>query len=154
MPEKDQMSAHLDNAMYGTPMLHPDEQRQYLGTFRERVSLLVTVQEIRDKQFQDALTQEISAHPDYQVIFNGHLEAAELAPYMGIASKAGTKFTIVSDDFYPHQPDSAGFVVVAKNAINVYPIEATKKYPDKPASNAKPQQSNSVLDKLKHRFGL
>lgn len=154
MPEKDQMSAHLDNAIYGTPMLHPDEQRQYLGTFRERVSLLVSVQQIRAKQFQDALNQEIKANPDYQVIFNGHLEAAELAPYMGIASKAGTKFTIVSDDFYPHQPDSAGFVVVAKTAINVYPIAAGDKYPDKPATTEASKQSQSMIDKLKHRFGL
>ena len=39
------LQEHLNNGLYGTPQLHPDEQRKYLGTFRERVSLTITFKE-------------------------------------------------------------------------------------------------------------
>ena len=35
MPD-DQLQKHLDAGRYGTPQVNPDEQRKYLGTFRER----------------------------------------------------------------------------------------------------------------------
>ena len=37
--EKSAVDQRLQNAVYGTPKINPDEQRRYLGTFRERVCL-------------------------------------------------------------------------------------------------------------------
>jgi len=41
MAEKSQMDKHLQNSTFGAPKVNPDEQRRYLGTFRERVSLAI-----------------------------------------------------------------------------------------------------------------
>ena len=46
----DNLQEHLNNGLYGTPQLHPDEQRKYLGTFRERVSLAITFKEFSNNQ--------------------------------------------------------------------------------------------------------
>ena len=35
MSNKSDMEQRIDNAIYGTPKIKPDEQRKYLGTFRE-----------------------------------------------------------------------------------------------------------------------
>ena len=43
----DELEKRLDTGMYGTPRVNPDEQRKYLGTFRERCYLSMTVTEMK-----------------------------------------------------------------------------------------------------------
>ncbi len=45
----DELEKRLDTGMYGTPRVNPDEQRKYLGTFRERCYLSMTVTEMKKK---------------------------------------------------------------------------------------------------------
>ena len=38
MPDnKSEIDQRIQNGIYGTPKIKPDEQRHYMGTFRERV---------------------------------------------------------------------------------------------------------------------
>ncbi|MTV83015.1 YueI family protein [Secundilactobacillus folii] len=153
MPDKDELTSHLDNAMYGPPKLHPDEQRQYLGTFRERVSLLMSIEQVQQGEFQTAFKQELTAHPVYQVIFNGHAGMASLKPYLTIAGQLQRAFTIVQDDFYGDQPKNSGLVVIAKTAIDVNPIKVELKYPA--SKDAQPEETKtptSFWEKIKHHF--
>lgn len=152
MADKDAMSSHLDNAIYGPPKLHPDEQRQYLGTFRERVSLLITIGQLEDQSCQTGFADELKAHPDYKVIFNGHVDSDILAPYMKLATAQNVEFTIVQDDFYGDQATSSGLVVISDHAINVYPIDVAEKYPNKPTTQSQPTQKKSFGDRLKNLF--
>ncbi|MFP9055147.1 DUF1694 domain-containing protein, partial [Enterococcus faecalis] len=36
---QDDVKSHLDKGLYGTPLVNPEEQHKYLGTFRERCYL-------------------------------------------------------------------------------------------------------------------
>ena len=45
----DELEKRLDTGMYGTPRVNPDEQRKYLGTFRERCYLNMTVAEMKKR---------------------------------------------------------------------------------------------------------
>nr|WP_290032754.1 DUF1694 domain-containing protein [Ligilactobacillus cholophilus] len=47
----DQLQEHLNKGMYGTPQLKPDEQRKYLGTFRERVDLTMTFAQLNSGKY-------------------------------------------------------------------------------------------------------
>ena len=47
--KKSALEQRLDNGIYGTPQLKPDEQRRYLGTFRERVCLTISVAELHEQ---------------------------------------------------------------------------------------------------------
>lgn len=129
MAEKSQMDQHLQNAMYGTPKINPDEQRHYLGTFRERVSLAMTIGEVTDRQNLPDFVTEITTHPDYQVIFNGHINQTDLAPYLKLTSQHNLKFTIREDTIYGVNDSDLGLVVASDQAINQNPISLTKKYP-------------------------
>ena len=51
----DELEKRLDTGMYGTPRVNPDEQRKYLGTFRERCYLSMTVAEMKKKDNQETL---------------------------------------------------------------------------------------------------
>ncbi|WP_407887419.1 YueI family protein [Levilactobacillus sp. N40-8-2] len=147
MAEQSQMDKHLQNSTFGVPKVNPDEQRRYLGTFRERVSLAMTIAEVNDRNNLDAFITEITAHPDYQIILNGHIEQADLAPYMKLAAQHNLKFTIRNDIFYGMAADDYGLIVASDHAINDNPITLTKKYPHQNQTDADTQKK-SLLDKL------
>ncbi|WP_367295158.1 YueI family protein [Levilactobacillus yonginensis] len=153
MAEKSQMEQHLQNSVYGTPKINPDEQRHYLGTFRERVSLAMTIAEVTDRKNLDAFITEISAHPDFQVILNGHINQTDLGPYMKLASQHNLKFTIKQDEIYGVNDTDLGLVVASDHAINENPILLPKKYPvnrSLTTTKSKTPAKTSWLDKLLH----
>lgn len=148
MAEKSQMEQHLQNSVYGTPKINPDEQRHYLGTFRERVSLAMTIAEVTDRDNLNPFITEISAHPDYQVILNGHVDQADLAPYLKLASQHNLKFTIRQDIIYGVNDSDLGLVVASDHAIDQSPIALNKKYPPKAPTTSKQPAKKGWLDKL------
>ncbi|MHA8138354.1 YueI family protein [Lactobacillaceae bacterium Scapto_B20] len=155
MPDNDNnVNSRLEQSSYGTPKINPDEQRKYLGTFRERVSLAIMIKDLGTDQAQQAFTNEAKAHPDYQLIVNGQVDQALIGPYMRIAAQNNIKFTIRNDSFYFNEPESYGVVFTAATAINVNPIELHQKYPDLFNQNNSTQQPNhsSFMDKLKNLF--
>ncbi|WP_288528175.1 YueI family protein [uncultured Secundilactobacillus sp.] len=152
MADRDDLTSHLDNAIYGTPKLHPDEQRQYLGTFRERVSLRMTIQQVTDQIGLAGFKAELEANPDFHVIFNGHIDSQALSPYMQAASAAKIEFTIVQDAFYGDQPTSSGLIVASDHAIDAYPIDVTQKYPETSSATQNTTEKKSFGDRLKDLF--
>lgn len=150
MKEPDFVASRLDTALSGPPQLRPDEQRQFLGAFRERVSLVITVSQLRDVNCLKGFKQELHHHPNYRIIFNGHVDDTILTPYMQIANDHSMSFTIVSDEQYKAYSDSAGLVVVSDVAINVSPISIDQKYPqlEKPTTTTK----TNLVDRLKRFF--
>ncbi|GEO65997.1 YueI family protein [Levilactobacillus spicheri] len=151
MTEKSPMEEHLQTAMYGTPKINPDEQRHYLGTFRERVSLTMTIAEVVDRQNLSPFITEITAHPDYQVILNGHIDQADLGPYLKVASQHNVKFIIRQDTIYGVNDSDLGLVVASDTAINVAPVALSKKYPAPSATDAPTQpKKEGWLSRLFH----
>ena len=53
---KTAMEQRIDNAIYGPPKIKPDEQRKYLGTFRERVCLTISVAELQERTWSFAIS--------------------------------------------------------------------------------------------------
>ncbi|MBW1605816.1 YueI family protein [Lactobacillus sp. Sy-1] len=147
----------LEQSSVGTPKLNPDEQRKYLGTFRERVSLAITIQDLGTSQAQAAFESEIKAHPNYQLLVNGQAGQDAIGPFMRIASQNNVKFTIRTDSFYFNKPDSYGVIYAADSAINQNPIDLRQKYANLFQSNgsdnnSKPNQPTSFWDKVKNLF--
>ena len=148
MPEKSSMEQHLDAAMYGTPKIKPDEQRHYLGTFRERVSLAMTIAEVVDHQNLAAFITEITEHPDYQVLLNGHIAQSDLGPYLKVASQHNVKFTIRQDTIYGINDSDLGLIVASDEAINQAPIALSQKYPNTPSASQDSTPKPGLLGRL------
>lgn len=121
----------IDQAMRGgSPKIDPDQQRKYLGTFRERVDLAVKIQDMGDSRAIKDTETEIKKHPHYTLVINGDLDDNLTAPYMKIASNTNTHFDMESNKDYFTKPDSYGVIYRTDHtAINVSPIDVFDKYP-------------------------
>ena len=113
----DDLQQRLDKGMYGTPLVNPEEQHKYMGTFRERCRLSMTVAEMKDAQNQKHLLEELAKHPEVTVLLNGE-----------ISSDLQSTFKIVNN-FVENNPDSLGLLLAEKHAVDEPVIDVTEKYP-------------------------
>ena len=136
---KDDVQSHLDKGMYGTPLVNPEEQHQYLGTFRERCYLSMSINEMSDPVNKERFLKEIEKQPEATILLNGALPMAIQNQYIQLATKNNVRFTIVND-FVSDEPDSIGLLLTAKHAVNEPVIDVEKKYPkekEEPQKNTK-----------------
>ncbi|MCI1974787.1 MAG: YueI family protein [Limosilactobacillus sp.] len=131
MPEdKSAMEQRIDNAIYGTPKIKPDEQRKYLGTFRERVCLTISVAELQERDWSSAVAKELERGIGNQVFLNGNLPHSKLRNYIKVATSMNANFTLKTDPEFRTNPDSLAVVVAAKSAVYQAPIDVQKRYPE------------------------
>lgn len=135
---QDDLQKHLDNAMYGTPLLKPEEQRKYMGTFRERCYLTMTIAQMKNAEDKANFLQELTQHPDATVLLNGTMATDLQSVYIKLINERQMKFTVMND-FVENTPDALGLVLTAKDAVNEAIIDVDKKYP-KPVSETRPEQ--------------
>ncbi|WP_277622989.1 DUF1694 domain-containing protein [Lactiplantibacillus plantarum] len=56
---EDQMDKHLQSAIFGAPVLHPDEQHRNLGTFHERIDVGITFTQALMRDYSTELKSEM-----------------------------------------------------------------------------------------------
>lgn len=141
MPEeKSNVDQRIQNSIYGTPKLKPDEQRHYLGTFRERVWLTISVQEAKEKNWASALKQELELHPDSLVIVNGNLADQLTSSYIMTANQMNAQFTIKTGTTAKTGDDDLAVVVCNHEAVYESPVDVAKKYGHH-STDAEPEKS-------------
>lgn len=120
--DKSAMEQRIDNAIYGPPKIKPDEQRKYLGTFRERVCLTISVAELQERNWSFAISKELQRGI-------GNLPHAELRDYIKSATAANANFTLKTEPEFRTDPESLAVVVAAKTAVYQSPVDVKKRYP-------------------------
>ena len=146
---KDELQQHMDKGRYGTPQVNPDEQRKYLGTFRERCFLSMTVKEMGNPTDRDHLLTEIQKYPEGKLLINGEVPETLQSTFIALASKNSVDFTIVNDATVDSE-DSIGLLLVTDHAVNEEIIDIEKKYPPKKTDDetADPKEKKSFFGKL------
>ena len=129
----DNLQEHLNNGLYGTPQLHPDEQRKYLGTFRERVSLAIKFKEFSNNQNAclTAIKQEISSSTEEElsIKINGQLSSDIIDKIIQISKENNTKFEYLADASFSHNDDANAIVICSsKSALHIENIDVESKY--------------------------
>ncbi|GAB6092453.1 YueI family protein [Furfurilactobacillus curtus] len=139
----------LSNAIYGAPKVNPDEQRHYLGTFRERVTLSMSVAELKSGQYLDAFTTELEQQDEQNntILLNGNLGQDTLGPYIRAATMHAVAFTIKNDPQYGTDDADLALVITAKAAVDVSPIDVAAKHPQSP-TNTKSSKKPSFWQRL------
>ena len=125
---KDELQQHLDKGRFGAARINPDEQRKYLGTFRERCFASMTVREMKNQQDQKNLITEIKKYPEGKLLINGAVDEKVQADFIALASKNSVDFTIVNDATVESE-DSIGLLLVTDHAVNEEIIDIEEKYP-------------------------
>ncbi|MGM0123021.1 hypothetical protein IGI37_000387 [Enterococcus sp. AZ194] len=132
----DQLQSHLDRGRYGSPLVNPDEQHQYMGTFRERCLLSMTVAEMKKRENQTRFVQELKKYPGMTVLLNGKLPDQLQTMYIQLATQNNMKFTVIND-FVTNEPTSLGLLLTAKEAVNEAVIDIEEKYATPESTEAK-----------------
>lgn len=147
----DELQQHLDKGRYGTPLVNPDEQHKYMGTFRERCYLSMTIAQMKNTTDKDSFLTELKKHEDATILLNGQMSESLQGEYIQLATKNNAKFTVVND-FVDANPDSFGLLLVAKEAVNEPVIDVEKKYPEEneEKTEQKPEKKTGFFERLFH----
>lgn len=152
MPEN--LQQRLEQSTSGIPMVNPDEQRKYLGTFRERCYLSMTIAQMKQKKLQEAFSRLSLNYPKTSILINGCLSPLIQSTYIQIAAKNQIPFTIVTTNLNCDH-DQIGLLIVANEAVNQEEIDIEKQLTplkDKPSitlsKERSPEQKKSFWKKL------
>ncbi|EFS02648.1 YueI [Listeria seeligeri FSL S4-171] len=136
---------YLEKGMYGAKEINPAEKKKYLGTYRERVLVALTKEEVLSQQFLPELEKAILQSPDSKLLLNGLLHYNSMRPYIKLAEKCKHEFSIVSrlegeTDLY--------LVLACQKAINKEDIHLYKE--ETPEETE--QEPISLLEKVRKLF--
>ena len=151
MPDKkSEIDQRIQNGIYGTPKFKPDEQRHYMGTFRERVWLTISVAEINNNDWSFAVREELTKHPDSLVIINGNLADHLTRNYIMLANQMQVQFTIKTGSDAKTTPDSLALVISDHKAVYESPVDVQKKYSrsNNNHNSVSPKKNSSIWKRL------
>ncbi|WP_270995321.1 YueI family protein [Listeria seeligeri] len=136
---------YLEKGMYGAKEINPAEKKKYLGTYRERILVALTKEEVLSQQFLPELEKAILESPDSKLLLNGLLHYNSMRPYIKLAEKCKHEFSIVSrlegeTDLY--------LVLACQKAINKEDIHLYKE--ETPEETE--QEPISLLEKVRKLF--
>ncbi|MGX7052244.1 DUF1694 domain-containing protein [Leuconostoc palmae] len=115
------INERLQQEKSGSPIkINPDEQRRYLGTFRERVVAAVKKSQITNSKIQSLFENTLKTYKDGKVVIDQRTAGELLSFYVALASKTGHSFTIISDQTIINKQDDPIVVLLQTNyAVNI-----------------------------------
>ncbi|WP_017728315.1 YueI family protein [Halalkalibacterium ligniniphilum] len=104
----------INQALYGTPEVLPEERAIFLTTISERIYLALTKRQVIQTGIYTEAQQMMENEADLHLYLNGHLSYQQYAHYLQKANDLRIPFTIVS----PNKPTPIGLVLAnPKEAI-------------------------------------
>ncbi|MBD1380865.1 YueI family protein [Metabacillus arenae] len=110
---------YLNQGIYGKKRLNPEEQDRFLGTFRERVSIALTMGQVRQKIVIKEVKDKLSTTPNAKLLLNGKVDYGSLSKYVKLANGTQIPFSIVNN---LERETDIGLVVASNHAIDVEDI--------------------------------
>lgn len=123
MDNNNDLQQRIDHSISNNNMINPDEQRKYLGTFRERIITAINVADLQSKKYIDKFEDILKSNNTGQIILNGNLSHSFLSPYIRLATKYNVKFIIKTDKLFGIRDNNYGLVYASNTAINQNDID-------------------------------
>ncbi|MGY3765694.1 YueI family protein [Vagococcus vulneris] len=127
MSEKD-VQDYLDKGLFGTPQVKPDEQRLFLGTFRERVALALTVSEMNTMKYDDLVVERINTFSKGHFLINANTNPDAQNHYMKMAQSYERNFRMVDTDIDNGPDKTIGLVYAVDTPINLDDVYVPNNY--------------------------
>jgi uncharacterized protein YueI len=105
----------IQAGIHGTPQLRPDEQRRFLGFFRERVIQAVTFKQIQTPEGLKIMEEALGDSRGVELVIHERARTRAM-PLIIQARKQGLDFTIVSN---PDLRGDVAVILVAQDAVDV-----------------------------------
>ncbi|WP_273123254.1 YueI family protein [Bacillus weihaiensis] len=121
--DKSKVNDYIQQGIYGKREINPDERRKFLGTLRERVVVVLSKKQVREKGTYEEVEELMKKNQEATLFLNGTMNYSFLSDYIKLANKVGTKFLISTDK--EHETD-LGLVLAYDYAIDKEKIYITK----------------------------
>lgn len=144
---EDNLQKHLDHSMYGKSFLKPDEQKKYMGTFRERCYATMTISQMKKEENKHNFFIEAAKDQQASVLLNGSIDNSLQAVYIKLLNQKNIPFTIINENV-SNTPESLGIILAAPQAVNEQVIDIENKYPEKETADT----NQTVKKGFWHRF--
>lgn len=132
----------LKEGMYGPKEIKPEEKRQFLGTYRERVIIALKIGQAAQQRIYPQVEQNMREHPTSHLFLNGNISYEQLSKYVKLANKYKIENTIVTNK--EHDTDIG--LVLAMN----YAVDKEDIYVENPEDQ--PQKNQDVKKKKSSFF--
>lgn len=130
MSQKD-VQDYLDKAMYGAPKIKPDEQKKYLGTFRERVVFIMKFEEAQKTNFDTFCLEQFKDYPQGTLLINANCPLTIQNHFMKLAQRKAINFRLVDTDEERLDPDDITMVFSLDTPANIEDISVKEKIKQK-----------------------
>ncbi|MDM5294539.1 YueI family protein [Peribacillus simplex] len=118
---------YLEQGIYGPKEIKPGERREFLGTLRERVVIVLKKSQVFEMNVYPEIEQMMKRHPRSKLFLNGQMDYQYLGKYIKLAISHNIPYKIVLNK--DHNSD-LGLVLAENNAINNEVIYIEKKNQD------------------------
>lgn len=133
----------LKEGMYGSKEIKPEEKRQFLGTFRERVAIALKIGQVAQSKLYPQVEQNMKEYPTAHLFLNGNIGYEQLSKYVKLAKKFKIEHTIVTNKEHDTE---IGLVLALDHAIdkeNIYVEMTAEQLP-----NSEKKKKTSFFTKL------
>lgn len=103
------------NGVKGSPEIKKDEKNKYLGTFRERVEITLTIGQLMKPTIYKEVEEILKNTKNITLLLNGDVTYSYLSKYIKIANKLNVPFSIVQNN---ESNTEIGLVIANANAID------------------------------------
>lgn len=135
--ERDELNELLKQGISGTPEIKQSERNEFLGTFRERVVLALTQDQVRKERIYQEVTRAIAKYPEATMLLNGEMNYDYLSKYIRLANQHHIPYRAYSD--FESDTD-VGLVIAMPDAVDlehIYVDEHAPKHPQTPEVESK-----------------
>lgn len=112
---------YLKSHVFGAPQLKPDEKRAFLGNYRDRVALALTVGQLRTAKAEQLVRNVLRRYPGLRIYINGRMGKTIVNRYLKVAVSMNYPFTILAQNGMrvkqPLQENDFGLVIAGSKKI-------------------------------------
>ncbi|WP_033826834.1 YueI family protein [Bacillus andreraoultii] len=141
---------YLNQGVYGKKEINPEEKRKFLGTFRERIVVALTVSQLYKPTVYDEVEQAMKSNRGAKLLLNGSVDYQFLSKYVKIANDYQISFTIVENKEHDTE---IGLVLAYDYAVDKENIfVADEQEPDPKEEGDSKEESSGVKGFFKSLF--
>lgn len=119
---------YIEQGIFGPKEIKPGERKEFLGTLRERVIIVLTKSQVFEKDLYPEIAVKMKQYPEANLLLNGQMDYQHLGKYIKLSNQNSIPYKIVLNKDYNSK---LGLVLAEKNAIDIenIHIEKIKKIP-------------------------
>ncbi len=119
MDDKTNLERTVEYALRGVPEIKPEEKKKWLGEFRERIIMGISLKTATQIESIVHIEKAMEDQQAEMLIVNNSLPPDIIADYMRLAKKLNCEYKSVNTDF----DGAMGVVVASRHAVNREAVE-------------------------------